>query len=148
MPNTTTNYSLYKPLENDATDEDLWGGYLNDSMDLIDAQMKKPYTVTAVTSSSNATTINLSLGYAFSHTFTENTTFTFSNPLATGDNTGFKLFLTNDGTGRTPTWPASVIWTDGIEPDLNTASEKNVLVFETIDGGTTWYGALAIGAAA
>tara|TARA_R110002126_G_scaffold238304_3_gene381704 strand:- start:264 stop:800 length:537 start_codon:yes stop_codon:yes gene_type:complete len=40
MPNTTTNYALYKPLVNDATDEDLWGGYLNDSMDLIDTQMK------------------------------------------------------------------------------------------------------------
>ena len=40
MPNTTSNYSLYKPLVNDATDEDLWGGYLNDSMDLIDTQMK------------------------------------------------------------------------------------------------------------
>ena len=40
MPNTTSNYALYKPLVNDATDEDLWGGYLNDSMDLIDAQMK------------------------------------------------------------------------------------------------------------
>jgi len=40
MPTTTTNYSLYKPLVNDATDEDLWGGYINDSMDLIDTQMK------------------------------------------------------------------------------------------------------------
>lgn len=40
MPNTTSNYALYKPLVNDATDEDLWGGYLNDSMDLIDTQMK------------------------------------------------------------------------------------------------------------
>lgn len=40
MPNSTANYSLLKPLVNDATDEDLWGGYLNDSMDLIDTQMK------------------------------------------------------------------------------------------------------------
>lgn len=40
MPTTTTNYGLYKPLVNDATDEDLWGGYQNDSMDLVDTQMK------------------------------------------------------------------------------------------------------------
>lgn len=155
MPTTTTNYDLEKPLVNNAVDEDLWGGQLNDNMDKIDTQMKVNAdntllyeTVTTVTSTSNAVTIDLSLGYAFSHTFTENTTFTFSNPLATGKNTGFKLFLTNDGTGRTPTWPAAVIWPDGDEPDLTTASQKNVLVFETIDGGTVWYGALAIGAAA
>lgn len=36
MPNLTTNYSYNKPLVNDATDEDLWGGYLNDNWDAID----------------------------------------------------------------------------------------------------------------
>ena len=40
MPNYTSNYSLPKPLVNDATDEDLWGGYINDGADLIDTQMK------------------------------------------------------------------------------------------------------------
>lgn len=40
MPTTTTNYGLNKPLVNDPVDEDLWGGYLNDSMDDIDTQMK------------------------------------------------------------------------------------------------------------
>lgn len=148
MPTTTTNYSLYKPLVNDATDEDQWGGYLNDNMDTLDLELAKYRIVTAVTSSANATTLNLALGYNFSHTFTENTTFTFSNPLATGKNCGFKLFLLNDGTGRTPTWPASVKWPNGTAPTLTTASERNVLVFETIDGGTIWYGALAIGVAA
>ena len=37
-------------------------------------------TYAAVTSSSNATTVNCHNGNAFSHTLTENTTFTFSNP--------------------------------------------------------------------
>lgn len=36
MPNLTTNYSFNKPLVNDATDEDLWGGYLNDNWDEVD----------------------------------------------------------------------------------------------------------------
>lgn len=40
MPNTTTNFTLNKPLVNNATDEDLWGGYLNDNMDTIDTQLK------------------------------------------------------------------------------------------------------------
>lgn len=108
--------------------------------------------VVAVTSAANAATIDLALAdpfnAAFSHTFTENTTFTFTNPKATGFNSGFKLFLTNAAGAYTPTFPVSVIWSGGSEPDLTTANEKNVLVFETIDGGTTWYGALSIGAAA
>lgn len=40
MPTNTTNYSLLKPLVNDPTDQDLWGGYLNTNMDTIDAQLK------------------------------------------------------------------------------------------------------------
>jgi len=40
MVSTTTNYGYNKPAVNDATDEDLWGGYLNDAMDDIDGDMK------------------------------------------------------------------------------------------------------------
>lgn len=108
--------------------------------------------VVVVTSTSNATTIDLGdadpFNAVFKHVFTENTTFTFSNPKATGFNSGFKLFLENDGTGRTPTWPGSVIWPEGAEPTLTTINKKYVLVFETIDGGTIWYGALSINEAA
>lgn len=39
MPTTTTNFSLNKPLVNDAVDEDLWGGQLNTNMDLIDDRL-------------------------------------------------------------------------------------------------------------
>lgn len=40
MPTLTTNYSLSKPLVNNATDQDLWGGYLNDGLDTIDTKLK------------------------------------------------------------------------------------------------------------
>lgn len=40
MPTTTTNYALYKPLVNDATDQDLWGDYLDTNFDTIDTQLK------------------------------------------------------------------------------------------------------------
>lgn len=40
MPTYTTNYNLAKPLVNNATDQDLWGGELNDDMDIIDTTMK------------------------------------------------------------------------------------------------------------
>lgn len=40
MPTQTTNYDLLKPLVNDATDQDLWGGYLNEDLDDLDSLMK------------------------------------------------------------------------------------------------------------
>lgn len=36
MPTYTTNFNLAKPLVNNATDESLWGGYLNTDLDSID----------------------------------------------------------------------------------------------------------------
>lgn len=36
MPTSTTNFGLSKPLVNDATDQDLWGGYLNTDLDSLD----------------------------------------------------------------------------------------------------------------
>lgn len=40
MPTYTTNYHLAKPLVNSAVDQDLWGGELNNDMDIIDSTMK------------------------------------------------------------------------------------------------------------
>lgn len=37
MPTVTPNIGLYKPLVNDPTDQDLWGGYLNTNADTLDA---------------------------------------------------------------------------------------------------------------
>jgi len=39
MPTLTTNYGLQKPLVNSATDQDLWGGQLNNDLDGIDSLM-------------------------------------------------------------------------------------------------------------
>jgi len=51
---------------------------------------------TAVTSTSNATTCNLQDGTNFSHTLTENTTFTFSNPASSGKVSAFTLKIVQD----------------------------------------------------
>jgi microcystin-dependent protein len=40
MSTTTTNYDFIKPGVNDPTDEDLWGGMLNDNFDSIDTNLK------------------------------------------------------------------------------------------------------------
>ena len=98
---------------------------------------------TAVTSTSNATTVNLQDGTNFSHTLTENTTFTFSNPAASGKVSAFTLKLVQDASasGFTVTWPAAVDWPAATAPTLTaTASAVDMLVFITHDGGTTWYG--------
>jgi len=98
---------------------------------------------TAVTSSSNATTVNLRDGTNFSHTLTENTTFTFSNPAASGKVSAFTLKIVQDASasGYTVTWPASVNWPSATAPTLTaTASAVDYFVFITHDGGTNWYG--------
>ena len=100
-------------------------------------------TYSAVTSTTNATTVNCEAGNAFSHTLTENTTFTFSNPPASGTAFSFSLELIQDASasGFTVTWPAAVDWPAATAPTLTaTASAKDIFVFYTRDGGTTWYG--------
>lgn len=103
-------------------------------------------TYAAVTSTSNATTIDCEAGNSFSHTLTENTTFTFSNPPTTGTSYAFTLKLVQDASasGYTVTWPASVDWPSATAPTLTaTASAVDVFVFYTHDGGTTFYGFVA-----
>jgi len=100
-------------------------------------------TYAAVTSSSNATTVDCEAGNAFSHTLTENTTFTFSNPPASGTAYSFSIEIIQDASasGFTVTFPASVDWPSATAPTLTaTASAKDVFVFYTRDGGTTWLG--------
>lgn len=72
---------------------------------------------------------------------TSETTFTFSNPSASGKSCSFTLILTNGGS-QTINWPASVNWPSGIAPNL-TSSGVDILTFFTVDAGTTWYGFFA-----
>ena len=100
-------------------------------------------TYAAVTSSSNATTVDCEAGNAFSHTLTENTTFTFSNPPASGTAYSFSIEIIQDASasGFVVTWPSSVDWPSATAPTLTaTASAKDVFIFTTRDGGSNWYG--------
>ena len=97
--------------------------------------------VTSVTSSSNAATINLRDGNLFEHDLTENVTYTFSNPAASGRASCFILKVIQDSTARTITWPGSVDWAAATAPTLtSTNNGVDVFAFVTIDGGTTYYG--------
>jgi hypothetical protein len=96
---------------------------------------------TAITSSSLAATLDLHTGTNFTHTLTENVTYTFSNPGASGRASAFTLKVTQDSTARTITWPSSVDWPNATAPTLSTTSGAvDVFVFVTYSGGTTYYG--------
>jgi hypothetical protein len=85
--------------------------------------------------------IDLTLGNVVTLTVdTSTTTFTFSNPPATGSAGALTIIMTNGGS-QTLNWPAGVDWAGGTEPSW-TASGIDVASFLTVDGGTTWYGFL------
>ena len=89
-----------------------------------------------------ADTIDIENGNVVSATIsTAPETFTFSNPSAAGNACSFTLILTNGGS-QVVNWPVSVDWAAGNAPTL-TAAGVDVLVFVTIDGGTTWLGFVA-----
>lgn len=100
------------------------------------------YNETYVALSGTAPAVNCETGNVFSLSTTGNTTFTFSNPPASGTAYGFILKLTAGGT-HTVTYPASVDWAGATAPDAPASGETDVLGFITHDGGTTWYGFLA-----
>jgi len=97
------------------------------------------YNETYVAMSAND--VDCETGNFFSKTISANTTFTFSNPPASGTAYGFVLKLTVSGT-RTVTWPSGVDWAGGSAPDAPASGETDILCFITHDGGTTWYGFL------
>lgn len=101
-----------------------------------------PYGTTVAMAAAD---VDLSAGDVFTVTISAATTLTFSNVPA-GKAATFNLIITNGG-AATVTWPTSVKWASGTAPTL-TASGVDVLTFLTPDGGTTWYGTVAVAAAA
>ena len=94
------------------------------------------YTQTAEAVS--ALDIDLATGNYFTKTINGNSTFTFSNPAASGTACCFTLELTH--TSGTVTWPASVKWPADTAPTL-TAGKTHLFIFVTDDGGTRYRGA-------
>lgn len=86
--------------------------------------------------------IDLTLGNFVSATLIGNVTWTFTNPVASPNVSGFSLELVNGG-AYTITWPSSVRWPGGTAPSL-TVSGVDILTFVTDDGGTNWRGAVSM----
>ena len=95
-----------------------------------------PYKQTA--EAVGALAIDLATGNYFTKTISGNSTFTFTNPPASGTVGSFTLELTH-GSG-TVTWPSSVKFPLDTAPTL-TAGKTHLFVFVTDDGGTRYRGA-------
>ena len=85
--------------------------------------------------------IDLSTGNYFTKTINANSTFTFSNPPATGTVGSFTLELTH--TSGTVTWPTSVKFNADTAPTLTTG-KTHLFFFVTDDGGTRYRGAALV----
>ena len=89
----------------------------------------------------SALDIDLSTGNYFTKTITGNSTFTFSNPPASGTVGSFTLELTH--TGGTVTWPSSVKFPLDTPPTLTTG-RTHLFVFSTDDNGARYRGAALV----
>jgi hypothetical protein len=107
------------------------------------------YADTLVALGNTSTAINLDVvsGGVFTATLTGNATITLRYPVATGASS-FTLILLNDGTaGRTVAWAGGAFRFPGGASALSrttTANARDIWVFFTPDGGTTYYGNIAM----
>ena len=108
-------------------------------VDITGELIADSYNETFVTLTGTTPAVDCETGNNFTLTTSGNTTFTFSNPPASGTAYGFTLKVTAGGT-HTLSWPASVDWPGGTAPDAPASGETDVFVFYTVDGGTNWYG--------
>jgi hypothetical protein len=96
-------------------------------VDAMEAAFNNSIAANAVT-----TAIDWQASDYHTNTMAGSTTFTFSN-VPSGIS---MIFLRLTVTSGTPTFPAAVIWNEGITPTF-TAGKTHLIVFVTEDGGTT-----------
>lgn len=109
----------------------------------LDGVILKDYgeELVTVTGTSGNVTIDTALGNTFLMNIGGNTVFTFQ-----ASNTCRSFTLIMDLAGLySITWPTSVEWAQGVAPTLS-ENYRDVLVFFTFDGGTTWIGGVAFDA--
>ena len=127
----------------------LAGGTFSGNVTFADYQIIRPTikdyaeAVKAHGTTGGSITCNLEDGNIHTITLNAATTFTFSNPPASGKAGSLTLIINQGTTAYAVTWPASVDWAGGSAPDLSTVSTDYVLTFLTLDGGTTWRGWLS-----
>ncbi len=124
------------------------GGTMTGPIDMADQELVRPkvkdysMTLNARGSISGAQDFNYTAGNFVTATITGATQISITNPPATGSAGAMVMQLTNGGAGAI-TWPTGTKWAGGIAPSL-TVSGVDVLIFTTIDAGTTWRAALSM----
>lgn len=111
---------------------------INDSLVSTPNNTAEKRTAPAI--SANVLTLDLNASAVFDVALNANiTTLTLNNVQSSGVVSSFMLIFTADGTARTVTWPASFKWPAGTAPTItSTNTKKDVFMFLTVDGGTTW----------
>ena len=108
------------------------------------------YQESSVDLTGTSPVIDCATGNVFTLTTSGATTFgAATNVPTTGTGYSFILKITAGGT-HTVDYSGlgtNVYFAGGTAPDAPASGETDILVFTTMDGGTTWYGALAIDAA-
>ena len=138
---TVLDIAATDEIELTATTIDL-NGILDMGGNVLQTAQFKDYSETrSALSAASTVDIDIEDGNVFTLTPDQNTTFTFTNPAASGQATSFTLIWTQDSSNRTITWPGTVDWAGGSAPDVTAGSGKiDIYTFFTIDGGTIWYG--------
>ncbi len=137
MPTYTTHFTLAKPLVNDATDQDLWGGELNDDMDTIDSALwtAQQFVTRAVTTTDSATTADkkkLLLCDATSAAFTE------TLPAAASAGDGFTIAIKKtDATAHAVTIDGNGSETIDGSLTLALSSQNDSVIL--VCNGSNWY---------
>jgi hypothetical protein len=96
---------------------------------------------TTASISAGTLTLDLNSASVFVTTLDQNTPFlTLNNTQASGLTSSFVLVLVGNGTAYTLSWPAAFKWPSGTAPTItSTNGKKDVFVFFTYDGGTSWH---------
>lgn len=122
----------------------LTGGTLSGELNLADNLLTRAlvkdigFEVSVIGNVGATRTFDITTANYFTATVDQASTFTFSNPTASGDACAFYIQLTNGG-AFTVTWPGAVAWDAGEAPTLQ-SSGVDILGFVTTNGGTTWRG--------
>ena len=92
---------------------------------------------------SGEVTIDMALANVHEWTVTGQVTqVTVTNVPSAGVASSLTLIVHRADPAHTINPPASAVFPDGIEPDMSTSNATHILTFVTVDGGSTWYGAL------
>lgn len=100
-------------------------------------------TVANVTAASS-TTLNLTNGNVFYLTMSASVTTLTLSGATSGKACSMAIYIQQDATGgRSIAWPSNVKWASGASPTLSTAANAlDIVVLESVDGGSNWYGSL------